>query len=89
MDYKNIAMSSKIDPMILETSVMLFFRNECNDEDVSLHPQTPYLSGVQKQGEGVDKILYLQKERIYFLLILKSIALGWLKLCFSSPKAML
>lgn len=59
MDYKNIAMFSKIAPMILETSVMLFLRNECNDEDVSLHPQTPYLSDVQKKGEGVDKMLYL------------------------------
>lgn len=59
MDYKNIAMFLRIDPMILESTVMLFFRNECNDEDVSLHPQTPYLSGVQKKGEGVDKMLYL------------------------------
>lgn len=59
MDYKNIAMFSRIDPMILETSVMLFFRNEYNDEDTSLHPQTPDLSDVQKKGEGVDKMLYL------------------------------
>ena len=59
MDYKNIAMFSRVDPMILESAVMLFFRNEYNDEDASLHPQTPYLSGVQKKGEGVDKMLYL------------------------------
>ena len=59
MDYKDIAMFSRIYPMILESAVMLFFRNECNDEDVSLHPQTPYLSDVRKKGEGVDKMLYL------------------------------
>ena len=59
MDYKDIAMFSRIYPMILESAVMLFFRNECNDEDVSLHPQTPYLSDVLKKGEGVDKMLYL------------------------------
>ena len=34
------------------TVVMIFFRNECNDEDVSFHPRTPYLSGAQKKGEG-------------------------------------
>lgn len=59
MDYKNIAMFSRVDQMILESAVMLFFRNECHDEGVSLHPQTPDLSDVQKKGEGVDKMLYL------------------------------
>ena len=36
---------------IAET-LTIFFRNECNDEDVSFHPRTPYLSGAQKKGEG-------------------------------------
>ena len=49
---KNIAMFSTISSMILESVVMIFFRNECNDEDVSFHPRTPYLSGAQKKGEG-------------------------------------
>lgn len=45
-------MFSTITILILESVVMIFFRNECNDEDVSFHPRTPYLSGAQKKGEG-------------------------------------
>ena len=51
MILKNIAVFSTINSMILESTVMIFFRNECNDEDDSLHLWTPYLSGVQKKGE--------------------------------------
>ena len=45
-------MFSTINSMILESVVMIFCRNECKDEDVSLHPRTSYLSGAQKKGEG-------------------------------------